>query len=193
MDSSRGRNVNLDVGLHTTETNADARLLEEVLDEVDSGVTLDLSLGKVETELDGSAVGGSGGGDTVEEGAVFPGVGERASSGALGLGDLVVGTETKLDIGIDTGSTTNISVNTGLDTIANLSADASLDAIAYLGVNIGVDTITDLGTNISLDTITNLGTDISVNTVSYTSVNVGINTSSTTDRRSHRDRHRHQP
>ncbi|KAI6774465.1 hypothetical protein HG531_001314 [Fusarium graminearum] len=86
LDSSRGRNVNLDVSLDSTKTDADARLLEETLDKLKGSITLDLSLGKVNAKLDGSARSGSRGGDTLEKGVVLPAVGERAGRNTVGAG-----------------------------------------------------------------------------------------------------------
>jgi hypothetical protein len=86
VDSSRGRDVDLDVGLDSTKTNADARLLEETLDELKGSITLDLSLGEVKTKLDSRARSRGGGGDTLEQGVVLPAVGERASRNTVGLG-----------------------------------------------------------------------------------------------------------
>jgi hypothetical protein len=86
VDSSWGRNVDLNVSLDSTETNADARLLEETLDELKGSITLDLSLGEVKAKLDSRARSGGRGSDTLEEGVILPAVGERASRNAAGLG-----------------------------------------------------------------------------------------------------------
>jgi hypothetical protein len=110
VDGGGGRDVNLDVGLDTAETNADARLLEEVLDELELGVTRDLSLGEVEAEMHGSRSAGSRSCDTLEENVVLPAVGQAARRGhhttllaeaAQRLGKALDGRHNVLDGGLD--------------------------------------------------------------------------------------------
>jgi hypothetical protein len=78
VDGGGSGDVNLDVGLDTAETNADARLLEEALDELELGVSRDLSLGEVKTEVHSSRGAGSRGCNALEENVVLPAVGQAA-------------------------------------------------------------------------------------------------------------------
>jgi hypothetical protein len=66
MDSSRGRDVDLDVSLHTTKANTDSRFLEEPLDKLQLHISRDLSLGEMEAEVEGRGGLGLGGSDTRE-------------------------------------------------------------------------------------------------------------------------------
>lgn len=79
VNGSGSRNVELDVGLDSTKTNAHTRLRKEVLHKLKSSITLDLSIGKVETKLNGGGSARSRSGDTVEENMVLPAVGQAAS------------------------------------------------------------------------------------------------------------------
>jgi hypothetical protein len=78
VNSSRSRNVKLEVSLDSTKTNTHTRLRKEALHKLESSLTLDLSIGKVKTKLDGGSSARSRSGDTVEENMVLPAVGQVA-------------------------------------------------------------------------------------------------------------------
>lgn len=78
VNGSGSRNVELDVGLDSTKTNTHTRLRKEVLHKLKSSITLDLSIRKVKTKLNGGSSARSRSGDTVEENMVLPAVGQAA-------------------------------------------------------------------------------------------------------------------
>lgn len=78
VNGSGSRNVKLDVSLNSTKTNTDTGLLKEVLHKLKSSITLDLSIGKVKTKLNGGSSTRSRSSDTVEENMVLPAVGQAA-------------------------------------------------------------------------------------------------------------------